>query len=331
MVGRPKCSVRIRAVFIKIKGRKMKRMIKIGLMAAMPFMMSGCYMTTIDSGEAGVEVVNGEVQNEALHEGFHFSLNPLTDIDVYNTKVKALIMNNQTAKKEDSHEIIYDTHLTILTRESMEVPLDMVLNYSLSKTCASDIRKHYGVDGVWDEKIVIPKVRSVSRGVIGTATVYDLNEKRDAYSVKIKENLNKKFNSIFGEGCVKVSAASIQNIYIPPQLKKSIMAKQQMNEEVARKELEIKRTEAEAKQRVAKERGEAEAKRVNAQGIADSRLIEATAIAKANKMIAESLTPEVLSYKQLENEKAEIDRWDGVKPKVMLGDKSSPFIQVPVK
>jgi regulator of protease activity HflC (stomatin/prohibitin superfamily) len=308
---------------------KMKNWMKLGLVASMPWMMTGCYMTTIDSGEAGVEVVNGEVQDNALHEGFHFSLNPLTDIDVYNTKVKALIMNNSTAGKEDSHEIIYDTHLTILTRESMEVPLDMVLNYSLSKSCASSIRKHYGTDGVWDEKIVIPKVRSVSRGVIGTATVYDLNEKRDSYSVKIKDNLNKKFTGIFGEGCVRVSTASIQNIYIPVQLKKSIMAKQQMNEEVARKELEIKRTEAEAKQRVAKEKGEAEAKRVNAQGIADARIIEATAIAKANREISASLTPEVLAYKQLENDKAEIDRWDGVKPKVLMGTGATPIVQLP--
>jgi regulator of protease activity HflC (stomatin/prohibitin superfamily) len=307
----------------------MKKMIKIGLLAALPFMTTGCYVTTIDSGEAGVEVVNGKVQDEALVEGFHFSLNPLTDIDVYNTKVKALIMNNGTAKKEDTHEIIYDTHLTILTRENMEVPLDMVLNYSLSKTCASDIRKRYGADGVWDEKIVIPKVRSISRGVIGTATVYDLNEKRDSYSAKIKQHLNDQFKSIFGEGCVQVATASIQNIYIPAQLKKSIMAKQQMNEEVARKELEIKRTEAEAKQRVAKEKGEAEAKRVNAQGIADARIIEATAIAKANREISASLTPEVLAYKQLENDKAEIDRWNGVKPKVLMGAGATPIVQLP--
>ena len=310
---------------------KLTKGLKLGLVAIVGVvMLPSCYMTTIDSGEAGVEVVNGEVQKDALHEGFHFSLNPLTDIDVYNTKVKALIMNNQTASKEDSHEIIYDTHLTILTRESMEVPIDMVLNYSLNRGCASDVRKRYGSDGVWDEKIVIPKVRSISRGVIGTATVYDLNEKRDSYSAKIKEHLNKQFAGIFGEGCVNVTTASIQNIYIPTQLKKSIMAKQQMNEEVSRKRLEIQRTVAEAEQRVAKEKGEAEAKRVNAQGIADSRIIEAKAIAEANNKINLSLTANVLKYKDLENKKAEIDKWNGVKPRVVLSRDSTPLISIPM-
>ena len=304
--------------------------LKMGLISMVAVLaLQGCYFNTIDSGEAGVEVVNGKVQDTALTEGFHFSLNPLTDVDIYNTKVKALIMANSTSQQEDSHEIIYDTHLTILTKESMEVPLDMVLNYSLAKTCASDIRKHYGADGVWDEKIVIPKVRSVSRGVIGTATVYDLNEKRDMYSVKIKENLNKKFGEIFGEGCVQVSTASIQNIYIPKQLKDSIMKKQQMNEEVSRTRVSIAKTKAEAEKRIAKEEGEAQAKRVNAKGIADARIIEADAIAKANEKIASSLTPEVLAYKQLENDKAEIDRWDGVKPKVLMGQGSTPIVQLP--
>jgi len=310
-----------------MKAMKTFKMAIVGLVAV--FAMQGCYMNTVDSGEAGVEVVNGAVADEPLAEGFHFSLNPLAELDIYNIKVRALIMNNKTATQEDSNEIIYDTHLTILTKESMEVPLDMVLNYSLARSCAPDMRKKYGLDMIWDEKIVVPKVRSVARGVIGTATVYDLNEKRDMYGAKIKEHLNQQFSNIFGDGCVNVTTASIQAIYIPNQLKQSIMKKQQMNEEVARKELEIKKTEAEAKQRVAKEKGEAEAKRVNAQGIADARIIEATAIATANRKIAESLTPEVLAYKKLENDKAEIDRWDGVKPKVMMTGETQPLVTLP--
>jgi len=305
----------------------MKTILKTVVVVAAVFALQGCYMSTIDSGESGVEVVNGKVEQEPLNEGFHFSLNPLTDLDVYNTKVKALIMNNKSMVNEDTPEIIYDSHLTILTKESMEVPLDMVLNYSLARPCAPKIRTKYGKDMIWDEKIVIPKVRSVARGVIGTATVYDLNEKRDVYSAKIKEDLNKQFSSIFGEGCVNVTTASIQAIYIPAQLKQSIMKKQQMNEEVARKILEIKRTEAEAKQRIAKEKGEAEAKRIDAQGKADARMIEADAIARANKMISESLDKNVLAYKALENTKAEIDKWNGVKPKVMLND-AKPLIQI---
>ena len=149
------------------------------------------------------------------------------------------------------------------------------------------------------------------------------------YSVKIKEDLNKEFESIFGAGCVNVTTASIQAIYIPQQLKQSIMKKQQMNEEVARKILEIKRTEAEAQQRIAKEKGEAEAKRIDAQGKADARMIEAAAIAKANKMISESLDEKVLAYKALENTKAEIDRWNGVKPKVLMTGDTKPLIQIP--
>jgi len=255
------------------------------------------------------------------------SLVPLAELELFNTKVKALVMSQAQADHEDTSEIIYDRHLSIIT-EGMEVPIDMTLNYSISKSCTPDVRIRYGSDGVWDEKIVIPQVRSIVRGVIGTASVYEMNEKRDIYSAKVNEILNIQFDKLFGKGCVFVSSSSIQNIYIPPQLQASIMAKQQMNEEVSRKILEIKFSEAEAKQRVAKEEGEAKAKIVNAQGIADSRIIEAKAIGESNRLITESLTKEVLAYKALENEKAQIDKWNGVRSKVVLGKESTPLIEI---
>ena len=305
---------------------KKLKMSLLGLIAV--FTMSGCYMTTVDSGQAGVEVVAGEVNKEAISTGFHFSINPLADIDMFNTKVKALIMNDGSATQPDTAEIIYDRSVGILTTKSLEVPIDMVVNYSIAKSCAPDIRIKYGVDTVYDTKIIIPKVRSVSRDVIGKADVYEMNKNREIYSNGIEAGLNKEFEDIFGAGCVTVTTASIQHIYIPPVLKKSIMAKVQMNEEVSRKRLEIAKTVAEAEQRVAEENGKAEAKRIDAQGIADARIIEADAIAKANIKISNSLDDKVLAYKALENEKAGIDKWNGVKPRVMLGSGTSALLNI---
>ena len=308
---------------------KKNTLIKIGLVAVMPFMMSGCYMSTVDSGEAGVEVSAGSVNTTALTEGFHFSINPLADLDLYNTKVKALIMNNKTANLQDTNEIIYDSSVGILTTKSLEVPIDMVVNYSIAKSCAPTIRIAYGLDMVYDEKIIIPKVRSVARDVIGKADIYEMNKNRELYSNGIEAGLNKEFEDIFGAGCVNVTTASIQHIYIPEILKKSIMAKVQMNEEVDKTRMEIEKTVAEAEKRVARENGEADAKRVRARGVADARIIEASAIAEANDKIDASLTDKVLAYKALENEKANIDKWDGVKPRVMMSNGATPLVNIP--
>ena len=68
--------------------------------------LNSCYMNTVDSGEAGVEINAGQIVKEPITPGFHFSMNPLADLEIMNTKNKALIMNAKTAHLEDSAEII---------------------------------------------------------------------------------------------------------------------------------------------------------------------------------------------------------------------------------
>jgi len=300
----------------------MKNFLKMSLLAATSvFTLSGCYMTTIDSGEAGVEIISGSVEKNPVLEGFHFSLNPLADLEVMNTKNKSLIMNTKTQTLPDTLDIIYDAPVKIITSKNMTIPIDMAVNYKLSRLCAPSMRINYGVDYTWDTKAVITKVRDISRGTIGSATFEELNAKRELYSIKIKQELNKAFINMFGEGCVTVTMTSIQMIHLPQQLQHSIMEKQQAEQDVAK-------TKLQAEKRVAKTQGEADSRRIEAQGRADARIIEADAIAEANNKISESLTKEVLAYKQLENDKAAIDRWDGVKPKVMLAEGNNALLSI---
>lgn len=74
--------------------------------------------------------------------------------------------------------------------------------------------------------------------------------------------------------------------------------------------------------RVEKEKAEVEAeqKRVTAKGNADAQLIEAEAQAKANQLLQESLTQQII-----ENKKAE--KWDGKLPQFMGNDNTSLLIQ----
>ena len=72
------------------------------------FGFSGCgYVTTVDSGEAGVVIVNGVVEEKAIGEGFAFSINPLASIIKYNIKAKQLEMSGQDGK--DTGEIMNDS------------------------------------------------------------------------------------------------------------------------------------------------------------------------------------------------------------------------------
>ena len=273
--------------------------------AVLAVLFQGCYMTTIDSGEVGVQVNSGKVVDTPVTEGFNFSLNPMAELEVYNVKAKQLEMAGDKNEK-DSNEVIHDSSVTILTKDNLSVPVDVTILYKLKDDCAPHIRKEFGADVIWDNKVIVPVARDVVRGVIGKdADVYSLNQNRETYADQISAVFVEKANSAIRKQCVSVEMVSIRDIKIPKQLMDSIMAKNQMEEQSRTAELQVKRAEAEAKIEIAKKEG----------------------TAKAQLALAKSITPELIKWKELEIQEEAIQKWNGVLPSTNLAG-SVPFVNV---
>lgn len=268
-------------------------------------MLSGCYFEVIDSGQTGVEVSNGKVSETVLNEGFQFSLNPLADLNLYNTKSKVLEMSEY--KRDNNKEVISTEPVLVLTKDNLQIPVDITILYKLEKTCAPFLRINYGEDGIWDRKIVVPKARDISRSVIGKdADVYKLNQNREIYTSEIRSELGKQLNGIVGkENCILIDSVSINNIKIPQQLADSILKKQQTEEAVKIANLEIERIKAQAQAEIEKNKG----------------------VSEAQKILAQSLTPQMLQWKELEVRQMEIEKWNGVMPTTLMSDKASLLLQ----
>lgn len=101
-----------------------------------------------------------------------------------------------------------------------------------------------------------------------------------------------------------VSAPDPEN----PSVKESISQVIASTQRSIEAENKVRQIEAEAKQEVAK-----------AEGRALAILAEAKAQAEANKIVAESLTPELVRYKMVET-------WDGKAPQVMGSDVTTMFV-----
>ena len=278
---------------------------KLIISSCLALILSGCYFEVIDSGETGVEVSNGKVSETVLNEGFQFSLNPLTDLNLYDTKSKVLEMSDY--KRENNKEVISTEPVLVLTKDNLQIPVDITILYKLEKTCAPFLRINYGEDGIWDRKIVVPKARDISRSVIGKdADVYKLNQNREIYTSEIRSELGKQLNGIVGkENCILIDSVSINNIKIPQQLAESILKKQQTEEAVKIANLEIERIKAQAQAEIEKNKG----------------------ISEAQKILAQSLTPQMLQWKELEVRQMEIEKWNGVMPTTLMSDKASLLLQ----
>ena len=274
------------------------------LLLLTPFLFSGCYMTMIDSGEVGVQINSGVVQENPIREGFNFSLNPMADLITYNVKAKQLEMSGENEK--DTEEIINDAAVTILTKDNLQIPVDITVLYKLKDECAPYIRKEFGAEMIWDNKVIVPVTRDVVRGVIGKdADVYKLNQNREHYAEDIKRELLERVNVALKKQCVTFEMVSIRDIRLPSQLMDSIMKKNQMQEESLRAELEIKKAEAEAKIEIAKAEG----------------------TAKAQLALAKSITPEMIKWRAMEIEQQAIHKWDGKLPTTNATG-SVPFLSI---
>jgi regulator of protease activity HflC (stomatin/prohibitin superfamily) len=100
---------------------------------------------------------------------------------------------------------------------------------------------------------------------------------------------------------------------VPDAVVQAINAKVAMIEESQKAEAQVRKTEAEAKQRVAQAQGGAEAKKLSAD-----------AEAYFNKTVAASITPEYVQYKALE-------KWNGELPQTMGGGGAVPFVNLNTK
>jgi regulator of protease activity HflC (stomatin/prohibitin superfamily) len=91
---------------------------------------------------------------------------------------------------------------------------------------------------------------------------------------------------------------------LPQKIKEKIeeLQAEKQNVMIAEQQKERAKREAERKAEIA--RGEAEKKRIEAQGSADKIRIEADSQSKANKLISDSLTDQLLRLKQIQTQNA---------------------------
>ncbi|OUO52289.1 hypothetical protein B5F76_07635 [Desulfovibrio sp. An276] len=113
--------------------------------------------------------------------------------------------------------------------------------------------------------------------------------------------------------------AIIGNVWLPENVKQAIDDKVRAGQLAAQRETEVATAKAEADKAVAAAEGEARSKRAIADANAYALLTEAKAQQEANRILAESLTPELIQYNT-------INKWDGQLPKVTSD--SVPMLQI---
>ena len=293
----------------------MRNYVKYLVTGSLVLLMQGCYIDQVDTGEAGVEKHWGEINKELIKPGLHMNFMPGTSLYTLNVKTKRLEMKNALANKKDTADAMFDRSVTILSKNGLPVPVEMTVLYRLKEEVAPEVLGKYGPDITWDNKLVVPQVRDISREVMGNADIYELNKNRNVYAKQIVDRLNQSIGKY-----VVVESVMIKEIGIPKKIKEAIERKMQMKEDAERARYEVEKAKQEAEKKIAVARGEAEKRKIAADAKAYQIMKEAQAQAKANIELARSITPELVKYQW-------VLKWNGQVSKVQAGDNLGIFIK----
>lgn len=228
--------------------------------------MNAC-VKQIDAGYIGVQSLFGNIQKRVLQSGLNV-VNPFVQVRHLDIRTQNYTMSGVHDEGDKSG----DDAIRVLTRDGLEVSIDLSVLYRLNAERGPELIRKIGID--YKDKIIRPITRTKIRD---NAVYYDAVElystKRDEFQQKIFQSIEREFQ---GRGLI-LENLLVRNITLPQTVKLTIESKINAEQEAQKMQFVLQ-----------KEKQEAERKRVEAQGIADYQ-----------RIISEGLSDKQLRYEQI--------------------------------
>lgn len=251
----------------------------------------------VGQGEVGVMyTMKDGVSEETLSPGFHF-VGPMTKVKCYPVAQQQLVLSNNPADYNEREHA--DWHVDAPADGGM-VKMNLTINYNfMPEKVTSLYAKFNGMDGDQIvESMVQNSIIAYIKEVTPQFTVMDIySTQRAEVGKAITEYLNSKLNDEYG---INVSSALIIDVQLDETLQAKIQAKEQSKQDAEKAELDAQTAKAEGEAAKARAEADAAVKKIEAEAAAQHTLIEAEAQAKANKILAESITDELIQMKEAE-------------------------------
>lgn len=188
--------------------------------------------------------------------------------------------------------------VTANTSEELWVTLDYRVWFKIIDEKRLEFYKKYWAKDIKlvSSDIVMPRLLEIIKWIIKSYSFKDISSKHN----EIKNITIDEANKILKPIWIELQEINILDIRLPDTYLKS-------KEDLLNADSELKLAEA----RLETQEKEAQRKLLEAKNLKSVKIIEAEAIAESNKIInSESITPEMLNMKKLENDELKINKWD---------------------
>lgn len=219
----------------------------------------------------------------------------------------------QTRKWEDREAFSFQT------ADGMVVGAPVSISYQVEPEKVPTLFQTYrkGLDEITD--IYIHNIIRDALVVIGGTRSVD-----DVYGAgkgRLLADVQKMVSDKLSPMGIKVDQVSLVGPFeLPASVITAINAKINATQQAQQRENEVATAKAEAQKAVAEAQGKADSISIKAKGDADATITNAQSQAKANQLLSQSLTPELVQYNTIE-------KWNGQLPSYMMGG-AVPFVNV---
>jgi regulator of protease activity HflC (stomatin/prohibitin superfamily) len=250
----------------------------------------------VPPGQAGVVVLFGTVRNQVLPAGLHF-INPFSQV----VEMEVRTRNYTMSGIGDEGQKKGDDSIPVITSDGLTVKLDSTVFYHLDQEYCAKIYEKIGTDV--EGQILRSQIRTSLRDAAAGLTATELYT---THRMGFVETVTKTLTVAFKERGIVMEQVLLRNVLLPDQITKAINDKIAADQDAQKMAFVLQ-----------KEKQEAERKRIEAEGQA-----------RAQQIVSQSLTPQIIEYQRIQ-----ALRDIGAKGNLIITPMggATPLIQVPAK
>lgn len=239
----------------------------------------------VHTGYVGVVYSAKGVEQQTISQGWHF-MSPLKHVSEFPITQQRVVFSNSPSDYGTKEHA--DWHIDAPANGGT-IAINLTVNYNfLPEHVVELYTKFGGMDGesLMESKIQNDIIAYVKEVTPQFSVMQIYSDDRAGVNAAITNYLNEKLTAEYG---INVSSALIVDAQPDDTLMQKIRAKEQAKQDAEIAELNKQTALAQA-----------ETDKVKAQTEADVKMIEAQAEADANKVLSESITPELIQMKEAE-------------------------------
>jgi regulator of protease activity HflC (stomatin/prohibitin superfamily) len=253
----------------------------------------GAGLIFIEPDELAVVVTvlgQGGIRPDPLESGLHWIIPFAERIERYPKTNQNYTMSSTS----DEGAVSGDDSIQVRTKDGQQVYIDATVLYAV------DPNKVVQLYSQWRFSYEDDLVRTQARGVIReVASQYGVEEIVSSKRAEMEDIITQKLLTIFSDNNLILRDFVLRNIRFSEEYAAAVEQKQIAEQLAQQAEFVVEQKKQEAEQARQIAQGQADAAVIAAQGAADARLIEAQAEAEANRLLSESLTPELIQYQYI--------------------------------